>query len=392
MEEACNQERLKRLDCLMVLMARRYRLKRCGPAFDHYRGICQDQVEDEQHACVVEIQRMWRGYRGRLETINEREVQRKQKNQAQQAGVSAVIAVWGQSMYRGEAGRRRAAELRKIGSKERARKYRFEAAGTIQVGWRSFQRRREAAVLAVLAATDKYITETSSTDTGTVSTVTAGEPEGPTITTAAGPIRGPPHPIMASEIQAAQVLGTSDEASLSVASDQTLPRPTSKAIRRHLADEGPNEDGFRRRPSSSREARGGFPPSDDASPSSRRNSRRRRRPSSGGYPRNSTTRWEEMNARQVVAAGTASGSCGVQRPCSPQLMQDASRLVLESEPGFKAAKAVQAAWRGFVVRLALRKRRRATAALRRKRDGKWRQQRGVVGKQVSHIPEDQGAV
>lgn len=66
-------------------------------------------------------------------------------------------------------------------------------------------------------------------------------------------------------------------------------------------------------------------------------------------------------------------------------MQDASRLVLESDPDFTAATAIQAAWKGFLVRLLVRKKRRAAVILREKREGKWRQQRAVVGKQVSLI-------
>lgn len=390
MKEACNRERLKRLDYLMVMLARLYQLKRCGPAFDHYRRICQDQVEVEQNAGVIEFQRMWRGYRGRIEAISERKAKRKRNIQAEEVRVSAVIAVWGQSRYRGHASKRRAEELKKLDSKERVKKCRLEAASAIQAKLRSYQRRRVAAAVAVLAAADKYINGEPSIDTDTGSTVTAERSEGPIVTSAAGSVRGPSYPAMPAEIQAMQLLGTPDEGSLFSGSDQMFSIP-----RQHPSDEGPSKDGnSQRRPSSSREARGGSPPSDHTSPSSRRNSGRRRRSSSEGYTGSLGLRWEEVKTRQVVAGsatGTASVGRGVQHLC-PRLIQDASRLALENEPSFKAATAIQAAWKNFVRRLALKKRRRATAALRRKREGKWRKQRGVVGKQVRNPRWDQGAV
>ncbi len=357
MREACARELMSRRTHLLVLAARQYQMKHVGPAFRRIYANCEMEKGDEQCAAAVEVQRVWRGGQARHSVRRDREAESRGGLEVERTRAGAILAVWAQAKHRGDAGRRRANQRRDERSAEAAARRKQAstvAAVTIQRWVRSIYHERKAAAAAAEEAS-----------VGALLDVIRLEEEAKEPRSTGIPWRGPPRPISASEARVAiDPADVDTTASLSEASGMGYISPP------------------RRRPSSSREFR---PRSitisqDDASDAQReyqdpppRKQRERRRPSSA--PRSNRTsgiRYPEGAVGPVTSASLV-----------PDTLSDASRLVLEGNPGFTAATAIQAAWRGFITRLGARKRQRAAMALRRKREGKWRKQRGVVGKRVS---------
>lgn len=363
LREACGQELLERREHLLVLAARQYQNKHVGPAFRRMLAVCGREGDDEQCAAAAEVQRAWRGFQVRYSSRRAQERELRDQAERCRARVGAVLAIWAQAKHRGKKGRQRANEKRRRQSVETAAREKqaaVAAAFTIQKWLRSvYQARREAAAAADKAANDDLLSAIRAEDK-------ANEPlsgnEAP---------RPPPRPISASEARVANDLCQVDtEASLSGASDWSSASLASTRDSNQSKEQQPQ-----RAPSAHGLRHGSTPCSQDDNNrhQSSRKQRGSRRPASA--PRFSDVAGEQTpgdNPRPTIPAAA-----------TLDVLPDASRLVLEGDPGFAAATAIQAAWRGFVTRMALRKRRRAAAALRRKREGKWRQQRGVVGKQVS---------
>lgn len=332
LEEICERERLKKRDCLLVLIAYRYRLKHCGTAFNHYRDTCRHEVEGEMNAGVVEVQRMWRGSRGRKAAMNQRETRTHWKIQADLDKVRAVIAIWGQARYRGEAGRRRMPELRKVAYEKWELRRRCEAASTIQAGWRSRPRGWVPAAVALLEKAEQYINMEPSTDTSTgggSSVTTVQEPEGNTAQMIVRSVRDPPRPVMLAEVQAAQVLGTSDEISLSVVSGPSMSEHNLLDNRdQHPTGKGSGVAAKRHRPLSSLRGAHRAPYSNRGTDLADDGNicRERRRPRGGrvdkvrssggdhyyegGTRGNSDMTWDEENARLKGTAGNATHLSG----------------------------------------------------------------------------------
>ena len=357
MAEACAREVVDRRSHLLVLAARQYKTKHVGPAFRRIFANYERAKSDEQCAAAVEVQRVWRGQHARYLVRREREAEILDRLEIERARAGAVLAAWAQAKHRGDVGRRRANERRGERAAEMAARMKQEsitAATTIQQWVRSVYHERKTAAAAAEKASVDAILHAMRLEEETKEPLSSGMP-----------LRGPPRPISASEARVA--IDPSDvdtKASLSVASyESSFSSP-------------------QRRPSSSREFR---PRSithsqDDTSDAPgarqdpiRRKQRERKRPSSA--PRSNHV--GDVRPREDVVELITAGDF------VPDTLPDASRLVLEGNPDFTAATAIQAAWRGFMTRLGARKRRRAAAALRRKREGKWRKQRGVVGKRVS---------
>lgn len=200
----------------------------------------------------------------------------------------------------------------------------------------------------------------------------------------------PPRPISASEVRvAANMPGVDAEASFSEVLDwkDSNDRKTPQRIRRPRSSRGARDLSIRLRDDVQdgppRGTEGGGTLASIQAPSSRTSAVHAddsTAPECGQDP--ATTSSPCRTARDQGRDVLPSAGSRPLTAFAPGL-PDASRLVLEADPSFTAITTIQAAWRGFVERLGIRKRRRAAAALRRKREGKWRQQRGVVGKQVS---------
>lgn len=277
------------------------------------------------------------------------------------------MATWAQAKHRGNLGRQRACSLREEKIAEAAARKEqasANAAVAIQRWIRAvFRRRKEAAAAADKAALDALL-EAISLEEERRDSPPAGE-------TPQRNVRGPPRPISASEARVAiDPCDADTDVSLSGSSERDSCVPPDTAVQERTPGRSNSQQQHKhRRPSSSRRGSdvllhdNGKPRQEPRSSSQREG----KRPSSA--PRST----QKTGDRKSVETA---------RPATPEL-PDASRLVLEGDPKFTSATAIQAAWRGFVARLGIRKRRRAAAALRRKREGKWRKQRGVVGKRVA---------
>ena len=407
MREACAEELWHRRAHLLVLMARRYQRKHCNPAFRRMLTTCRALSGIENHAAALEAQRAWRGFRGRVSARHKREERRRERLRIEREKMSGILAVWVQARHRGMEGRRRANRVRENNATkelvERKRRSSAEAAGAIQRWLRSTSQRRKYASELVDEAATNGASSASPTDVDDDEgkPCPSGENRDSRKDTM-GAARGPPRAISPSEVRVAEGLGRKE--------NMEGPLPSKESDRSVIESrEGSAEvydgiatrQGKRQRPSSSRLARN---PLRDSSAPDRGKGRGRRRPSSGS-----------SSARQLndgMFAGPAALNFGKGNVADDELLRtsaspdssdrdiisrmtigrvptfvppapDASRLVLEGDPLFTAAAAIQAAWRGFIERLRIRKRRRTAEALRRKREGKWRQQRGVVGKKVA---------
>lgn len=363
LREACAHELLDRREHLLVLAARQYQKKHVRPAFTRMLAVCRREGDHEQCAAAVEIQRTWRGFQVRVISRHAREIDRREWAETERTRAGDVLAIWTQAMHRGNKGRRRANEMRERQSAEAAahEKHASAAAAVAIQQWvRSvYQARKEAVAAADKAAVDELLRAIREEKKANES-----QPMGVTP-------RPPPRPISASEARVANNLceldpeestsGASDWGSATLAATRNSSRSKEQQPQR-----APSNREFRGRSSiHSQDDYKQYPPS--------RKQRGSKRPASA--PRFSDV------------AGAQSPGGGLRRATStavaPAVLPDASRLVLEGDSGFAAATAIQAAWRGFMTRIGVRKRRRAAAALRRKREGKWRQQRGVVGKRLS---------
>lgn len=405
MREACVEELWNRRAQLLVLMARKYRRKHCNPAFRRIVVACRQLRSNELHAAAAEVQRGWRGSRGRVSARCKRDARRRECLRITRERVSGTLAVWVQARHRGILGRRRANGAREKKEAESS----AVAASAIQRWVRSTsqRRRRDASEAAGVAANNGgALPAPTTTIVYDEDKPYFGKKPDESGEIFVGAARGPPRAISPSEIRAAEDLGGKDlEPLRSEVSDWSAieSRPEDTEGRGSNA----NTQGKRRRPSSSRETRGSTPlGSRNHNPrgySASDRSRGRTRPSSSGGSSGRQLRdgvFEGVPKSGEWAADDRPRSSSTDSSSERDILRtyvervpslvpaaapnaDASRLVLEGDPLFSAATAIQAAWRGFVERLRARKRRRAAAALRRKREGKWRQQRGVVGKQLS---------
>lgn len=375
LREICTQELLRRRAHVLVLVAQHYKRSHAGPAFRHTLVACGREVENKEFAAALEIQRVWWGHQVRRAERRERQMWCQDRLDMEKVRVSATIAVWIQARHRGHVGRRRARGLRDesvADAAAREKQASENSAVTIREWLRSvYQRRRMAAAAADKAANEAFLLSILGQEEEKLS-----PSDGKSLM---GETRGPPRPISASEARVASHLCDVDtKGSISTAQEWT--RVTSDdSTGDEMSPVGISERQQLRRPSSSRETRHASttPSRDDgnAEEEQRRRSpfksRGIRRPSSAVRPNTMLDEGRPAETPPEISAMTLG------------VLPDASRLVLEGDPRFTAAMAIQAAWRGFIARMSTRKRRRAAAALRRKREGKWRQQRGVVGKRVA---------
>lgn len=377
----------RRHRCLLHMARCYYRRKHCAPALRCLRTVCRQQAEDEGNAAAAEIQRVWRGCRGRMLGRLEHKQHGQRVDHARRERVRKTVAIWGQAMHRGRKGRQRAAGVKeddnRVSEEQRATD---RAVGvTIIQAWfrRCNMKRKEDG--PVFGSDEEF-------PLGNFPTKTLMAGKGGAVKNASS------RPITPSEIR---IAGDLDKASLSLLPDRTPSQHRHlgaagepahaddiKSAQNGGIDDSDGQQQRRPRPSSSREAR-------DRSqrlerpPFGTSRGRENRRPSSAGFEnaRRGSGGGAALKFRQVDSDGKPSVAVSATRDAGltggASLDPDASRLVLEGDPHFAAAAQVQAVWRGFVARLGLRRKRRAAAALRRKREGKWRQQRGVVGKQVS---------
>lgn len=362
LREACAQELLDRRGHLLVLAARQYQRKHVRPAFTRMLAVCRREGDDEKCAAAAEIQRAWRGFRVRDSSRRARETERRDRAEAGRTRAGDVLAMWAQAMHRGHQGRRRANIMRERQTAEAAAREEqasAAAAVTIQRWVRSvYLARKEAAAAADEAAVEELLR------------VIREEKEAKESSMGVTP-RPPPRPISASEARVANYICEQDtEATLPEASDwsstmTTATRDSSKSVA-HSPLRAPSNREFRRRSTTrSQDDTNQHPPP--------RKQRGSKRPASA--PRFSDVAGAQSPGDSLRPASPSA--------VAPAVLPDASHLVLEGEPGFAGATAIQAAWRGFITRMGLRKSRRAAAALRKKREGKWRKQRGVVGKRLS---------
>ncbi|CAM9115968.1 unnamed protein product [Ectocarpus sp. 13 AM-2016] len=367
LREACQQELLDRRAHLLVLVARKYKIKHVGPAFRRMLDTCRREGEDEMVAAAAEIQRTWRGLHSRDLARRAREKRDRDRVETKRERVGTILATWAQAKHRGNLGRRRACSLRgeKIaGAAARERQTSANAAVVIHRWIRSVIRRRKEAA----AAADKAILDAL---LEAIRWEEERRDSPPTDETPQRNIRGPPRPISASEARVAKDSCDADtEVSLSGASERNSDVPPDTAVQERTPGRSNSQQEQKyRRPSSSR--RGPDVPLHE-------NGKPRQEPRSRGQREGK----RPSSASRSTQKTGDSTSVERARPDTPEL-PDASQLVLEGDPKFTSATAIQAAWRGFFARLGIRKRRRAAAALKRKREGKWRKQRGVVGKRVA---------
>ncbi|CAM9304017.1 unnamed protein product, partial [Ectocarpus sp. 12 AP-2014] len=367
LRETCQQELLDRRTHLLVLVARQYKIKHVGPALRRMLGTCRREGEDETFAAAAEIQRTWRGFHSRDLARRAREKRDRDRVETKRERVGTILATWAQAKHRGNLERRRACSLREekiAGAAARKRQASANAAVAIQRWIRSvFRRRKEAAAAADKAVLDALLEAMRLEEEPRDSPPTGETPQ--------RNIRGPPRPISASEARVAKYSCDADtEVSLPGASERNSGVPPDTAVQEGTPGRSNSQQEQKyRRPSSSRRG-SDVPLHDNGKPRQEPRSRGQReskRPSSA--PRSTQKTGDTKSVERA-------------RPATPEL-PDASRLVLEGDPKFTSATAIQAAWRGFFARLSIRKRRRAAAALKRKREGKWRKQRGVVGKRVA---------
>ncbi|CAN0018446.1 unnamed protein product [Ectocarpus sp. 6 AP-2014] len=364
LRKACQQELLDRRTHLLVLVARQYKITYVGPVFRHMLVTCRREGENETFAAAAEIQRTWRGFHSRDFAQRARENRDRDRVETERERVGGILATWAQAKHRGNLGRRRACSLREektSGAAVRKRQASANAAVAVQRWIRSvFRRWKEAAAAADKAVLDALLEA--------IRLEEERRDSPPTGETLQRNIRGPPRPISASEAGVACDADT--EVSLSGASERSSGMPPNTAVQERTPGRSNGQQQQKhRRPSSPRRGSDVLL-KDNGKPRQEPLSSRERegkRPSSA--PRSTQKTGDTKSVERA-------------RPATPEL-PDASRLVLEGDPKFTSATAIQAAWRGFFARLSIRKRRRAAAALRRKREGKWRKQRGVVGKRVA---------
>lgn len=382
MRQACEQELLDRRAHLLVLVARQYQRNHVGPAFVRVLLACRSDGDDEKCAAAAEVQRVWRGFSARNSARRTREIECRDRLANELARVRAILAGWGQSMHRGNMGRRRARGLRddRVQAATCEKKALAAAAVSVQDWVRCLYKRRKLAE----AAADKAEVDALLRAIRLEKEATNELPPKGAMS------RGSKRPINSPEARLAR--GPRDEdtqASLAGASGWSGATPTG-STGDNISPAGSSSSSRgqqRRRPSSSRESRLGSTTrsrgdNDDGSPQEfphppPKKQRGDTRPASA-------PRLNQMAGISGRPPRDDSASAAPPTGIVPAaIIPDASRLVLEGDPRFTAATAIQAAWRGFTARLGIRKRRRAEAALRRKREGKWRQQRGVVGKRMS---------
>ncbi|CAB1113397.1 unnamed protein product [Ectocarpus sp. CCAP 1310/34] len=366
LREACQQELLDRRAHVLVLVARQYKIKHMGPAFRRMLDTCRREGEDETFAAAAEIQRTWRGFHSRDSARRAREKRSCDRVETNQERVGTILATWAQAKHRGNLGRRRACSLRekKIAGAVARKRQASTNAVAIQRWIRSIFRRQKEAVAAADKAVLDALLEAIRLEEERRDSPSTGE-------TPQRNLRGPPRPISASEARVGKGSCDADtEVSLSGASERNSGVPPDTAVQERTPGRSNSQQQQKyRRPPSSR--RGSDVPLHD-------NGKPRREPSSRGQREGK----RPSSAPRLTQKTGDAKSVERARPATPEL-PDASRLVLEEDPKFTSATAIQAAWRGFFARLSIRKRRRAAAALKRKREGKWRKQRGVVGKRVA---------
>ncbi|CAM9485772.1 unnamed protein product [Ectocarpus fasciculatus] len=371
LREACEQELLDRRAHLLLLVARQYKIIHVGPAFRRMLVTCREEREDETFAAAAEVQRTWRGFHSRDLARRSQEKSDRDRVETERDRVGGILATWAQAKHRGNLGRQRACSLREEKIAEAAaRKEQASASAAVAIQrWirTVFRRRKEAAAAADKAALDALLEAIRLEEERRDSPPAGGTPQ--------RIVRGLPRPISASEARVA--IGPCDadtDLSLSGSSERDSCVPPDTAVQertpgRSNSQQQQQQQQQHQRPSLSRRGSDVLLHDNRKPRQEPRSSRQRegKRPSSA--PRSTQKAGDRKSVERA-------------RPATPEL-PDASRLVLEGDPKFTSATAIQAAWRGFVARLGIRKRRRAAAALRRKREGKWRKQRGVVGKRVA---------
>lgn len=407
LRDACAQELSDRRAYLLVRMAQHYRCEHVGAAFRRIKTVCQEQTDHEMNAAVTEIQRTWMGCRGRASARLQREqlIRKRIKVKANIAG--AIVAIWAQARHRGKSGRRTASAAVLQRNSETSTRKGFEGASVLQKSFRpALQTVRKSTAVGVCEDVHERVTQPiddprnieDQHDSDTTNAKAAQLP--------ASPGRGPARPqsssatrrnTLSSELEAFLMSEASSGSGVPAepaeirSSDITSAGGQMQAYAHDELNGGMRQE-RRQRPSSSRRHRNSLLLSEVLVV------RNKKRLSTGdGAGRHSVAKeqaeWRSI-VRQHNAASTdselpvggatdpvcATGKRDPRDYFGPDI-PDASRLVLEDDPQFVAASAIQAVWRGYIARLALRKRRRAAVALRRKREGKWRQQRGVVGKQ-----------
>ena len=365
LREACAEKVVARRSWLLVLIARHFQRRHLSSAFQHILAMCRYLIEFEATAAAAEIQRTWRGYIGRVLTRLERDWQARER-------MRVVPVTWTQARHRGRQGRLRVAEVQNCrdlaAAADEVLSRRLTAATRVQ-RWlrRSLQRRLDT-------ITEKDDDAAVSNNTVASTKVDGKIPleDGTEIEIINGGVRGLTRPLSASEVHVAWDLSSSDEGvslrvsdrgNLRFAQAEDFSRPTPRSSLTEVSDlQSP-------RPLFSQHVSGYnslFPPLSEDTPESLPTAQRKR----CLQPSQKVSGTEMPEAADGTVVGRLSAV-------------DLSQLVLERNALSISAMTIQAAWRGFLIRLEIRKRKRAVAALRKKRESKWRQQRGVVGKQVA---------
>lgn len=353
LREACSRELAVRRSWLLVLVVRHFRRRCFFPAFQRILAVCRNLAEVEAKA-AVEAQRTWRGYLGRAAARLER------KRQDLERTTRLAVAVWVQARHRGRKGRLRSAkELTDtiIAAEEaelsRSSTAAAEATTKVQRWLRSSSRRhREATAKRGGDAVAGY----DESETAYV------DPQVP-VDGATG-ISGP---LSASELMVTKDFCSTDN----LCSRQSIPDEHCLPLQSQI------QDGSKAR---NKGKEGHWAPSlaegTPESPSAGLGEKTCHNPTSKGpaaLPTGATTDTTlGLSIRPIEKTEVGTDK-----------VLGASQLVLEEAALFTSARTIQVLWRGFIVSLRARKRRRLAAVLRRKREGKWRQQRAVVGKQVA---------
>lgn len=357
LREACSRELTARRSWLLVRMVRHVRRKYFFPAFQHILAVGRHLAEIEAKA-AVDAQRTWKGYRGRATARLER------KEQDLDRSKRLAVAVWVQAGHRARKERLRAAkELTNtvIAAEEaelsRSSTAAAEAATKVQRWLRSSLRwHREAtakrggdAVAGYVASGTAYVDPEVPVEDATTG-----------VSWAQGTVTGISGPISASEFIVTKDLRNTDNlCSRQSKTDEHCPPPQFQTQEGGEAHEKGKEEHW-------------APPFAEEMPES----------SSEKTCHNPTSKGSAALSTGAVTLGLPIGQSDKTKVGTDRTL-NASQLVLEETALFTSARAIQAFWRGFIVRLMIRKRRRVAAALRKKREGKWRQQRAVVGKHVA---------
>lgn len=340
LREACSRELTARRSGLLVLMMRHIRRKYVFPAFQHILAVCRHLAEIEAIA-AVDAQRTWRGYLGRTTARLER------KEQDLTRWKRFVVAVWIQARHR----------ARKISLRENTVIV-AEAATKVQRWLRSSLRWHQEATAKcggdivagyVVSGTAYYVDpEIPVKDTTT------------DVSRAQGTVTGISGPTSASELMVTKDLRSTDN----LCSRQSITDEHCPPLQFETREGGKAHDKGKEEHWTSLLAEGVLESSSEET---------YHNPTSKG----STARSTGATTLGLPIRHTEKTNLGTDKALN------ASQLVLEETALFTSARAIQACWRGFIVRLMARKRRRVAAALRKKREGKWQQQRTVVGKQVA---------